>query len=146
MKKIFMMLLMAVAAVSTWGQEENEYYDVEQYYKEQYKNKSLRQRYIEFLFGGDEKETIKTYCENIRRRFTECESYVYDEQNGLIVSVRVLPKEKVLREYQKHLLSLRECAKERKDDRIVFNYNALYNGLFENTLHIPNKIGEISKL
>ena len=140
-----MMLLMAVAAVSAWGQEENENYDVEQYYKEQYK-KPLRQRYIEFLFGGDEKETIKTYCENIRRRFTECESYVYDEQNGLIVSVRVLPKEKVLREYQKHLLSLRECAKERKDDRIVFNYNALYNGLFENTLHIPNKIGEISKL
>lgn len=145
MKKIFMMLLMAVAAVSAWGQEENENYDVEQYYKEQYK-KPLRQRYIEFLFGGDEKETIKTRCENMRRRFTECESYVYDEQNGLIVSVRVLPKEKVLREYQKHLLSLRECAKKRKDDRIVFNYNALYNGLFENTLHIPNKIGEISKL
>lgn len=112
MKKIFMMLLMAVAAVSAWGQEENENTDA--------KDKSLRQKYEEFLFHFEEKDSLPKLWDFISKE----EWSIFDEENGIVAVVRLLPKKQVAKEYKDYLIALQQVV----DHKIDFAYN---NGLFD---------------
>ena len=104
MKKLFLLLLMAVAAVSAWGQEKEQYF-VDSYNEEHYKSKSLKQRYIGFLFGNDENELPEFgFLGYINREVLS----IYDEERGLIIKLEWLRQPQVRERFQKDVLSVKK--------------------------------------
>lgn len=93
MKKIFMLLLMAVAAVSAWGQEGNETDDVA----------ALKKKYINFLFGSDENKFPDF---NLLGWWGEKAIVsIYDEKRGFVITLEHMPQSLVLERFQTDVLS-----------------------------------------
>lgn len=112
MKKLFLLLLMAVAAVSAWGQEGDGNTDA---------NKSLRQKYEEFLFSSfEEEDSLPKLWSRIDRE----EVSIFDERHGIIATVKLLPGKQVAKEYSDYLRALQSIV----SDKVDYAYN---NGLFD---------------